>query len=121
MDSAVNALKLEAQNDKIALQQSNLRAIADAESKVKAAQADAQAATDRAKRDAAGASGASVGVRNALANSVRAASLDLQACTGQVATLSELLAGSTDLARRLATEADGWAIQAMTLQNAWPK
>jgi hypothetical protein len=25
------------------------------------------------------------------------------------------------LARRLAAEADGWAVQAVTLQGAWPK
>jgi DNA-binding transcriptional regulator PaaX len=37
------------------------------------------------------------------------------------ATLSELLAGSTDLARRLATEADEWSVQAVMLQSAWPK
>jgi hypothetical protein len=121
MDNAVNTLKLEAQNEQLSRERAGRQALADAQAKVAAAQADAQAAADRAKRDAAGAGRASVGVRDALANAVRSASTDLQTCTGQVNVISELLTSSTDLSRRLATEADEWANQAVTLQNAWPK
>jgi hypothetical protein len=116
-----DAYKLEISNERIATEAANRKALADAQSKVTAAQAESQAATDRVKRDAVGASRSAVGVRDSLANAVRTAATDLTSCTAQVATLSELLAGSTDLARRLATEADDWAIQAVTLQQAWPK
>lgn len=116
----MDSLRLEQANEKLAIEQSSRQRLADAETRVAQAQADAASATQRVRIDSAGAGRAANGVRDALANAVRAASTDLQACTGQVSTLSELLTGSTDLARRLATEADEWAIQAVTLQSAWP-
>jgi hypothetical protein len=117
----MDSYKLEVTNEKLAIEQSNREQLAHATAAVTAAQDAAKLATDRVQHDAAGAAHASVGMRDALAGAVRTASTDLQACTGQVATLSELLTSSSDLARSIAAEADGWANQAVTLQSAWPK
>ena len=117
----IDHLKAEYTNEKLAVEQSSRRAISDAEAKVAQAQADAQANADRVRHDAAGAVHAAGGVRDALAGAVRTASTDFQTCTGQVNAISELLAASTDLSRRVAAEADEWSVQAVTLQSAWPK
>lgn len=108
-------------NEKLAREQSARQQLADAQAKVTAAQDAAKLATDRVRMDAAGAGRAAVGLRDALAGAVRTAATDLQACTGQVDALSKLLAASTDLSRRIAAEADEWAVDRITLQEAWPK
>jgi hypothetical protein len=116
-----DAYKLEVANERIsrdrAARQQAERNIAT----LSASQVAAQLATDRVRRDAAGAASGDVGLRDALAGAVRTAHSDLEACTRQVATLSELFSASADTARSLAVEADSWSIQAVTLQNAWPK
>ena len=117
----IDSLKLENANEQLAREQSANQRLADAQAKVTQAQDAAKAATDRIRRDAAGANSADVGLRDTLAASVRAAHTDLQACTRQVDALGELLTASTDLSRRLAAEADEWSVQAVTLQDAWPK
>lgn len=117
----IDSLKLENANEQLAREQSANQRLADAQAKVTQAQDAAKAATDRIRRDAAGANSADVGLRDTLAASVRAAHTDLQACTRQVSTLSELLASSSELARSIAKEADEWVIHGVTLQEAWPK
>lgn len=117
----IDSLKLEQANERLAIEQSSRQALADAQAKVAAAQDAAKVAADRLRRDAANAGRADVGLRDALASAVRSAHSDLETCTGQVTTLSELLTASTDLSRRIAAEADDWTNQAVTLQNAWPK
>lgn len=121
MDNAVNSLKLEAQNEQLSRERTNREALADAQKQVSAAQDAAKMAADLLKRNAASVASAASGLHNALAEAVRSASTDLQTCTGQVTTLSELLTASTDLSGRIAAEADDWTIQAVTLQEAWPK
>lgn len=115
-----DAYKLEVTNDKLAVEQAARRAVADSNAKVADAQAAAQAATDRVHRDVAGAVASGNRLRDTLATAVRAASTDLQTCTGQVATIGELLNSSTELSRRIAEEADQWVAQAIALQQSWP-
>lgn len=117
----IDHLKAEYANERLAIEQSSRKQLADAAEKVASAQVAAKVATDRLKRDAAGAVVADNGLRDTLASAVRAAHTDLQTCTRQVDAIGELLTASTDLSRRLATEADEWSVQAVTLQDAWPK
>lgn len=117
----MDSYKLEVTNEKLANEQSTRQAVSDAQLRVTAAQAAAQVATDRVRADADRTVRSAVGLRDALAGAVRAASTDLQTCTGQVTAISELLTASTDLSRSIAAEADQWAVQAVTLQSAWPK
>jgi len=117
----MDGLKLEYANEKLAVEQSNREQLANATAAVKAAQDAARVATDRVRLDAAGAGKSAVGLRDALAGAVRSAHTDLEACTRQVDAISQLLATSTEVVRRMAVEADGWAVQAVTLQEAWPK
>ena len=117
----MDAYKLGVINEQLAREQSNRRQIVDAQAKVTQAQDAAKAATDRIKRDAAGANSSAVGLHNALASAVRSAHTDLQACTGQVDALSVVFAQCTDVVRTMAVEADEWTNQAITLQSAWPK
>lgn len=117
----MDSLKLGYANERLAIEQSSRKQLADAAEKVASAQVAAKVATDRLKRDAAGAVVAGNGLRDTLASAVRAAHTDLQTCTRQVDAIGELLTASTDLSRRLATEADEWSVQAVTLQDAWPK
>ena len=121
IDNAVNSLKLEAQNEQLSRERVNREALADAQAAVTKAQDAAKVAADLLKRNAASVANAASGLHNALAEAVRSASTDLQTCTGQVTTLSELLTASTDLSGRIAAEADDWTNQAVTLQNAWPR
>jgi hypothetical protein len=116
----MDAYKLEVKNEQLSIERAGRQALADAQAKVTQAQEQAALAGERIRRDAAGAAASGNRVRDALAASVRSASTDLQTCTGQITTVSELLTASTDLSRRLATEADEWASQAVTLQSAWP-
>lgn len=117
----MDSLKLGYANERLAIEQSSRKQLADAAEAVASAQVAAKVATDRLKRDAAGAVVAGNGLRDTLASAVRAAHTDLQTCTRQVDALGELLTASTDLSRRLAAEADEWSVQAVTLQDAWPK
>ena len=113
-------LKGEYANEQLSRERDGRQALADATAAVTAAQSEAKVATDRVLRDAASAAASDNGVRSALATAVRAASTDLQACTGQVATISELLTASTDLSRRIAAEADDISWRLTLYQNAWP-
>ena len=113
-------LKQEYTNEQLSHERSSRQALADAQAKIAAAQTAAQVATDRVRRDAAGAAAAAVGLRDTLASSVLAAHTDLQTCTGQVTTISELLNTVVDAGGRIAKEADEWTIQAITLQSARP-
>ena len=117
----LDAYKSEVLNEQLAREQSKNQALADAQAAVTKAQDAAKAATDRVRRDVDGARTADVGLRDTLASAVRSAHTDLQTCSRQVDALGELLTASTDLSRRMAAEADSWAIQAVTLQEAWPK
>ena len=116
----IDSLKLEYANEQLSRERSSRQALADAQAKVSAAQAAAQVATDRLRADAARVDRAAVGLRDALAMSVRAAHADLQTCTGQVTTISELFTASTELSGRIAKEADEWTTQAVILQSARP-
>lgn len=117
----IDSLKLENANEQLAREQSANQRLADAQAKVSQAQDAAKAATDRIRRDAAGANSADVGLRDTLAASVRAAHTDLQACAQQVDALSVVFAQCTDVARTMAAEADAWSVHSVTLQEAWPK
>lgn len=120
-DWRIDSLKLGYANERLAIEQSSRQQLNDAQAKVTAAQDAAKVANDRIRRDAANLDRSSIGLRDTLANAVRTAHTDLQTCTGQVTTLSELLTASTDLSGRIAAEADDWTNQAVTLQNAWPR
>ena len=117
----IDSLKLEQANERLAIEQSSHQALADAQAKVAAAQDAAKAAADRLRADAARADRAAVGLRDTLSRSVVAAHSDLNACTAQVTTISELFTASTELSGRIAKEAGEWVNQAVTLQEAWPK
>ena len=117
----MDSYKSEVVNEQLSRERSSRQALADAQAAVQAAQDAAKAATDRVRRDAAGANASDVGMRDALARAVRSAHSDLEACTRQVDAISELLTASTDLSRRIAAEADEWAVHGVTLQEAWPK
>ncbi len=114
-------LKQEYTDEQLSRERSSRQALADAQAAVQAAQDAAKAATARVRRDVDGARTADVGLRGALTEALRTSATDLEACTRQVGTISELLTASTDLSRGIAEEADSWAIQALTLQEAWPK
>lgn len=117
----MDSYKLEVTNEQLATERSGRQALADAQAKVASAQAAAQVAADRLRRDAGGAVRAADGMRDALGAAVRSSSADLEACTRQVGTISELLTASTTAYRELAVEADQWADHAVALQSAWPK
>lgn len=117
----IDSLKLENANEQLAREQSANQRLADAQAKVSQAQDAAKAATDRIRRDAAGANSAAVGLRDTLANTVRAAAVDYASCTRQVDALSVVFTESATAYRELATETDEWAVQAVTLQNAKQK
>ena len=117
----IDSLKLEQANERLAIEQSSRQALADAQAKVAAAQDAAKVASDRLRADAARADRAAVGLRDTLSRSVVAAHGDLNACTAQVTTISELFTASTELSGRIAKEAGEWVNQAVTLQEAWPK
>ena len=116
----IDSLKLEQANERLAIEQSSHQALADAQAKVAAAQDAAKAAADRLRADAARADRAAVGLRDTLSRSVVAAHSDLNACTAQVTTISELLGTVVDAGGRMAKEAGEWANQAVILQDAWP-
>lgn len=116
----LDAYKSEVLNEQLAREQSSRQALADAQAKVTAAQDAAKVATDRLRADAARADRAAVGLRDTLSRSVVAAHGDLNACTAQVTTISELFTASTELSGRIAKEAGEWVTQAVTLQEAWP-
>lgn len=116
----MDSYKSEVVNEQLSRERSSRQALADAQAAVQAAQDAAKAATDRVRRDAAGAVASAVGLRDTLASSVIAAHTDLQTCTGQVTTISELLNTVVDAGGRIAKEADEWTIQAITLQSARP-
>lgn len=113
-------LKQEHTNEQISRERSSRQALVDAQAAVTKAQDAAKVAADRIRRDAANAGRADVGLRDTLANAVRSAHGDLQACTGQVDSLSVVFAECTGVARTMAAEADSWAVQAVTIQEAWP-
>ena len=117
----MDSYKSEVVNEQLSRERSSRQALADAQAAVQAAQDAAKAATARVRRDIDGARTADVGMRDALANAVRSAHTDLQTCGRQVDALGELLTASTDLSRRMAAEADEWAVHGVTLQEAWPK
>ncbi len=117
----MDAYKLGVTNEQLAREQSSRQALADAQRQVAQAQDAAKAATDRIKRDAAGANASALSMRDTLSRSVVAAHGDLNACTAQVTTIAELLTASTDLSRRISQEADEWVVHGVTLQEAWPK
>lgn len=116
----MDGLKLEYANEQLAREQSSREQLSQAQAKINAAQDAARLATDRVRSDAANASRSAVGLRDTLASSVIAAHTDLQTCTGQVTTISELLNTVVDAGGRIAKEADEWTIQAITLQSARP-
>jgi hypothetical protein len=116
----LDAYKSEVLNEQLAREQSANKALADAQAKVAQAQADAQIAADRLRADAARADRAAVGLRDTLSRSVVAAHGDLNACTAQVTTISELLGTVVDAGGRMAKEAGEWVNQAVILQDAWP-
>lgn len=116
----MDGLKLEYANEQLAREQSSREQLSQAQAKINAAQDAARLATDRVRTDVAGAVRSTNGLRDTLASSVRAAHVDLVACTGQVAALSELLGTVVDAGGRMAKEADDWSIQAVTLQSANP-
>ena len=116
----IDSLKLEQANERLAIEQSSHQALADAQAKVTKAQDAARVATDRLRADAARANASAVGLRDTLSRSVVAAHGDLNACTAQVTTISELFTASTELSGRIAKEAGEWVTQAVTLQEAWP-
>ena len=117
----MDSYKSEVVNEQLSRERSSRQALADAQAAVQAAQDAAKAATARVRRDIDGARTADVGMRDALANAVRSAHTDLQTCGRQVDAIGELLTASTDLSRRMAAEADEWAVHGVTLQEAWPK
>lgn len=116
----IDSLKLEQANERLAIEQSSHQALADAQAKVTKAQDAARVATDRLRADAARANASAVGLRDTLSRSVVAAHGDLNACTAQVTTISELLGTVVDAGGRMAKEAGEWANQAVILQDAWP-
>ena len=116
----IDSLKLEYANEQLAIEQSNRRQIVDAQAKVTQAQDAAKVAADRLRADAARADRAAVGLRDTLSRSVVAAHGDLNACTAQVTTISELLGTVVDAGGRMAKEAGEWVNQAVILQDAWP-
>jgi GTP cyclohydrolase III len=117
----IDSLKLEQANEQLAREQSSRQQLAEAAAKVEAAQVAARVATDRVRRDAARVDRAAIGMRDTLSRSVLAAHTDLNACTTQVTTISELFTASTELSGRIAKEAGEWVNQAIVLQDAWPK
>jgi len=117
----MDAYKLEQANERLAIEQSSRQQLAEAAAKVASAQDAARVAADRARADAARADRAAVGLRDTLSRSVLAAHTDLNACTTQVTTISELFTASTELSGRIAKEAGEWVNQAVTLQDAWPR
>ena len=116
----LDAYKSEVLNEQLAREQSKNQALADAQAAVTKAQTDAQIAADRLRADAARADRAAVGLRDTLSSSVVAAHGDLNACTAQVTTISELLGTVVDAGGRMAKEAGEWVNQAVILQDAWP-
>lgn len=117
----IDHLKAEYANERLSIEHAGRAAIERAASAVSEAQA---ASALRASRDSGAAAAAAASdnrMRDALANAVRAASTDLQTCTGQVGTLSELFTSSTTAYRELAAETDQWVNSTVTLQEAWPK
>lgn len=113
-------LKAEYTNEQLSRERSSQQALADAQAKVAAAQAAAQVATDRVRLDATRAVASGDRLRDTLSRSVVAAHTDLQTCTGQVTTISELLNTVVDAGGRIAKEADEWTTQAVILQSARP-
>jgi len=75
----------------------------------------------RLRNDAAGATTAADGVRASADAAVRAASANLEACTGQASALGVVFSQCTRELQKVAADADEWSNQAVTLQNAWPK
>ena len=116
----IDSLKLGYANERLAIEQSSSRAIADAQAKVAAAQVDAQIAADRLKRDAAGAVVAGNGLRDTLASAVRAAHTDLQTCTRQVDAIGVVFDQCRAELQEMGRNADEWTNQALVLQQAWP-
>lgn len=117
----IDSLKLE-QRDAIIQQQRSARAAIDrATNAVITAQNAAAARAVTLRRDAAGAASAGNGLRLTSANSVRTAAADTTACTRSLDAHADVLSAVSREAERLAAEADGWAIQAVALQEGWPK
>lgn len=119
-DWRIDSLKLGYANERLAIEQSSRQQLNDAQAKVTAAQDAAKVANDRIRRDAANLDRSSIGLRDTLANAVRTAHTDLQTCTRQVDALSVVFSECTGVARTMAAEADSWAVQAVTIQEAWP-
>ena len=116
----MDSYKSEVVNEQLSRERSSRQALADAQAAVQAAQDAAKVASDRLRADAARADRAAVGLRDTLSRSVVAAHGDLNACTAQVTTISELLGTVVDAGGRMAKEAGEWVNQAVILQDAWP-
>lgn len=116
----MDSLKLGYANERLAIEQSSRKQLADAAEAVASAQVAAKVATDRLKRDAAGAVVAGNGLRDTLASAVRAAHTDLQTCTRQVDAIGVVFDQCRAELQEMGRNADEWTNQALVLQQAWP-
>lgn len=118
MTAAVNEIKLEQANERISIQRANRAALERTTQAVRAAQENAARSIDRVRADADSSAAVADGLHDTIAATVRSAADSIESCTRQVDALSVVFAQCTNVARTMAAEADSWAIQAVTLQDA---
>jgi hypothetical protein len=118
---AIDTLKLE-QRDDIITQQRAARATTERlTSAVRTAQTDAATRAPRLAADRDSAANSGNGLRVTSADSVRASTDDLNACTASLAAHGVVLSESIGFIHYVAAEADQCASHAVMLQDAWPK
>jgi len=117
----IESMKLEAANERIAIQRAARTAIDRAAVQITRAQTESATRAVALRADADAARGELDGLRGATADAVRTASANLEACTGQASALGVVFDQCTRQLQAVAADADEWSNQAVTLQNAWPK
>jgi len=117
----IDNLKIEALNDRIAIQRAARQTLERHMSTVSVAQTKAASRAVTLAAELAGNRSELERLRSASAASLRAASGNLDACTTSLAAHALISTQCSERYSTLAADADSWASHAVSLQDAWPK
>ncbi len=118
---SIDAMKLEAANDRIAQQRSTRQAIERATTHVREAQESASNRIATLNRELADVRVVADGLRNTSAAAVRASAESPEACSRVTHAYDLILAESRDAIQEMAGYADQCSIERQALSDGWPK
>lgn len=117
----MDSLILDHTNERISLERQNRSAFEANQARVIAAQNASVSRNDHLSRAAGAAVNAGNGLRIASADTARAAQADSAACLASIAIYDQLLGAVVEAGGRMASEADKWENDAITLHEAWSR